>query len=187
VYFKIVPEVSHLNVVAFHPFDSDAGDHGVALQLDFRGRGSLEMATRLRRGETLLAMVNGRPVDCMVLDEVIDNCMITVWRGITPEIIMEMDKKYPRIKPGGAPSMSQNMEMLPVTDKERKRSLNDARNAERAAEKARKSGKPETPDILRLDAPRAPVSSSIPVEGGESIPATPPKATPAAEPPLPKP
>jgi hypothetical protein len=79
------------------------------------------------------------------------------------------------------------MEMLPVTKKERARSLANAREAERAADKARKEGKPETPAIPSLDPPRAPVAPSIPLEGGTANPVIPPKAVPADEPALPKP
>jgi hypothetical protein len=185
--FKIVPEFSQQNVVAFHPFDSETGDKGVALQLDFRGRGALEMVTRTRRGQFLLAMVNGKPVDYVVLDQVIDNGLITIWRGITDETIKGMDKKYPRIKPGGPPTVREGLDMQPATKKERKRAYEEAKEAEKAAEKARKAGKPEKPEIPSLDAPRAPVSNSIPVEGAPANPIVPPKATPADEPPLPLP
>lgn len=193
--FKAVPEASQQNIAAFHPFDSDTGDKGVALQLDFRGRGSLEMVTRTRQGQYLLAMVNGKPVDYVIIDQVIDSGLITVWRGITDEIIKQMDKKYPRIKPdGSAHSMSENMEMSPTTKKEKKEALKDAKEEARAAEKARKAGKPEKEEIPNLEAPRAPVTNKIPVEGAApQSPApppaspTPPPATPGAEPPLPLP
>jgi hypothetical protein len=187
VLFKIVPEISQQNIVAFHPFDADNGEKGVALQLDFRGRGALEMVTRTERGQLLLAMINGKPVDYVVLDQVIDNGLITIWRGATDELVKEMDKKIPRIKASGAPTMNQSMEMMPSTKTEKKRSLKEARDAEKAAEKARKAGKPEKPEMPSLDAPRAPLTNSIPVEGGAANPVIPPKATPADEPVLPKP
>jgi hypothetical protein len=187
ILFKIVPEISQQNIVAFHPFDAENGDKGVALQLDFRGRGALEMATRTRRGELLLAMINGHPVDYVVMDYVIDNGVITIWRGVTDELVKEMDKKIPRIRPNGPPTMNKSMEMMPSTKTEKKRMLKEAREAEKAAEKARKEGKPETPPVRSLDAPRAPQANSIPMEGGVGNPVISPKATPADEPPLPKP
>jgi hypothetical protein len=187
ILFKIVPEISQQNIVAFHPFDADNGEKGVALQLDFRGRGALEMVTRTQRGQLLLAMINGKPVDYVVLDQVIDNGLITIWRGATDELVKEMDKKIPRIKPSGAPTMNKSMEMMPSTKTEKKRSLKEAREAEKAAEKARKAGIPEKPGVPSLDAPRAPLTNSIPVEGAPGNPAIPTKATPADEPPLPKP
>lgn len=187
VLFKLIPEVSQQNVVAFHPFTADTGDKGVALQFDFRGRGAVEQLTRTHKGEYLLAMVNGKPVDYVVIDRVIENGLLTVWRGVPDETIKQMEKKYPHINPGGAPTMSQNMEMMPTTKTEKKKALLQAKEATRAAEKARKAGKPETPAIPRLDPPGAPVTNSIPLEGGTANPAAPPKATSVQEPPLPKP
>ena len=191
--FKLIPEASQQNIVAFHPFDSDTGEKGVSLQLDFRGRESLNIVTRTRQGQFLLAMINGKPVDYLVIDQVIDNGLITIWRGVPDEVIKQLEKKYQRIKPGGeAPSMSQNMEMTPTTKKEKKRSLEQAREIEKAAEKARKEGKPVKPDVPSLDAPSAPMSNKIPVEGAGTGSPTPPPAlipggAPQAEPPLPKP
>jgi hypothetical protein len=201
--FKVIPEVSQENVVAFHPFPSETGNgQGVALQLDFRGRGSLEIVTRNRRGEYLLAMVNGQPVDFMVMDQPVSNGLISIWQGVPAEVIAAMDKKLPRIKPGGAPSMSDKMEMPPVGDKERKaaykKSKAEEKAAEKAAEKARKEGKPAAPEVLSL--PQAPVSSRMPVEGAPPVTTLPPvpyaPVTPAnpvpinsatGEPPLPQP
>lgn len=191
--FKLIPEVSQQNIIAFHPFDTETGEKGLALQLDFRGRGSLEMVTRTRQGQYLVAMINAKPVDYLVIDQVIDNGLITIWRGVPDELVKQLEKKYPRIKPGGeAPSMSQNMEMTPTTKKEKKRALEAAKEAEKAAEKARKEGKPVKPEIPSLDAPSAPVSNKIPVEGGAAGNPTPPPAlipggAATGEPPLPKP
>src|SRR5687768_5366285 len=80
--FKVIPEISQQNVVAFHPFDSPTGGKGVALQLDSRGRDSIYIASRTRQGEILLAMVNGQPADYVVVDQVIENGMVTLWRGV---------------------------------------------------------------------------------------------------------
>ena len=197
LFFKIVPEASQENIVAFHPFDSDTGDKGVALQLDFRGRGSIESLTRMKQGQVLLAMVNAKPVDYVLIDQVIDNGVLTVWRGVPNEVIAEMDKKYRRINPSGPPSMTRSMEMMPVTDKEKKRLMKQQKDQEKAAEKLAKSGKSAKPEVQNLSLPSAPVSSSIPVEGGSpgnpvqggspGNPVIPPKATPVVEPPLPKP
>lgn len=184
--FKIIPEISQVNVAAFHPFESTTGpDKGVALQLDFRGTGALEMVTRTRQGQILLAMVNGKPVDYVVIDQIITNGLITIWQGVSDETIKHMDKKLQRIKPGGPPSMHEDMEMIPATEKEKKRSLKEAREAEKAAEKAAKSGKPVENAIPSLSVPRPSPSPKLPVEG--STPSATPGPGPTAEPPLPRP
>lgn len=199
--FKILPEISQENVVAFHPFPADNGNGmGMALQLEVRGRGSLEMATRMRQGEYLLAMVNGKPVDYSQITRPVSDGLFTIWQGVPQEVIVEMDKKIRRIKPGGPPTMSQDMEMVPSTRKERKRAKQEADRLEKEQEKARKAGKPVEPEIPSL--PAASVSSQMPVEGGAppgapTTPGVPPQqpaapasptrpAPPSSLPPLPR-
>ena len=169
--FKLVAEVSDHNFVAFHPFDSESGNgRGVAFQLDFRGRNSLEMATRQRQGEVLVAMVNGQPVDYLVIDQVIADGLITVWQGVPDEVILQMDKKLPRIRPGGPPTMNKDLDMVPTTKKDKKRSFLDWKKEEKAREK----GTLKEEEIPKLDLPSAPTTNKIPIEGaGPAIPAAP--------------
>lgn len=182
--FKLIPEVSQENIVAFHPFPSgDGNGQGVALQLDFRGKGSLEIITRERKGEYLIAMVNGKPTDFVVMDEPVTDGLITIWQGITPEIIAQMDKKLPRIRPGGAPSMSNKMEMTPVGKKERKHAYEAYKEEKKAEEKARKEGRSTEPEVPSL--PAAPTSSRMPVEGAAPSPTTTPSAPEPYIPPTP--
>lgn len=181
VFFKIVPEVSQQNIVAFYPFPAEAGKgNGLTLQLDFRGRASLELISRTRHDEYLLAMVNATPVDFVILDQPVTDGIITIWQGVPDEIIKAMDKKYPRIKKSGAPSMTKDFEMLPTTKGEKKRNLKATQQAERDAAAAKKSGK-KIPDAKSLDLRTGPVSPQIPLEGGSNPP------LPVEQPPLPKP
>lgn len=175
--FKVIPEVSQSNVVAFHPFPSETGvGNGVTLQLDFRGRSALELATRTRQGQYFLAMVNGTPVDYVVLDQVVRDGMITIWQGVPDEVVALMDKQLTRIRPGHTPSMSDNMEMVPTTRKEKKRLLKQEREAQKEAAKREASGEinPYTEDAPTIQSlpnipsptfdPAAPVMPVQPVE-----------------------
>lgn len=181
VFFKIVPEFSQQNIMSFYQFPAEAGKgNGLTLQLDFRGRASLEMITRSRKDEYLLAMVNGTPVDFVVLDQPVSDGIITIWQGVPDEVIKAMDKKFPRFKKGAAASMPKESDMLPTTKGEKKRHLEESRQAEKDAAAAMKSGK-KAPDALKLDLPTGPVSPQIPLEGG---PVTP---LPVEPPPVPKP
>lgn len=179
VKLHIVPEFSQQNVSAFYPFPSDTGNgNGLTLQLDFRGKSALEMVTRTKRGEFIVALVNGQPVDYLVIDQPVLDGMITIWSGVPDTVIAAMDKKFPRIRSSGAPSMTDKMDMLPTTKKEKKKALEDSK---RKPEKVKGS---DTPVIKSLGGsaepplPAAPVSSQIPVEGG-AAPAqiTPPVGT----------
>ena len=169
--FKIIPEITHKNVAAFHPFPSENGmGNGIAFQLDFRGRSALELVTRTRRGQYLLAMVNGTPVDYLVIDQVVTDGMITVWQGVPDEVVAIMDKKYSRIKSGQAPTVSSNMEMTPTTEHDKKRIIKAEKEAKKKAEKDAKKGIVPPPDKLDVTIPRlsptAPTSSQIPLEDG---------------------
>lgn len=165
VKMQIVPEFSQQNIAAFHPFPSENGNgNGIAIQLDFRGKAALEMVTRTKRGEFLLAMVNGQPVDYLSIDQPVLDGIITIWSGVPDTVIAAMDKKFPRIRTGAAPSMTDRMEMLPTTKKEKKRALQDSK---RKPEK--ESGTPvirSLGDSPEPPLPAAPVSNQIPVEGG---------------------
>lgn len=167
VKMQIVPEFSQQNIAAFYPFPSETGNgNGIAIQLDFRGRASLEMVTRTKRGEFLLALVNGQPVDYLAIDQPVLDGIITIWSGVPDTVIAAMDKKFPRIKPGVSSSMTEKMDMLPTTKKEKKRALEDSK---RKPEKGKKSGPPvikSLGDSPEPPLPAAPVSNQIPVEGG---------------------
>jgi len=197
--FKIVPEMSQQNIVSFHSFPAENGNkNGVAFQMDFRGKAALEIATRSRRGEYLLAMVNGLPVDYVILDEVITDGFITIWQGVPDDVVKKLDKKFARIKSSGPLSSSDKFDdMAPTTKKEKKRALEASKEAEKAAKKAEKDAKsgkkskevpsPANTVIPKLSAnpaaspslPSAPVTSSIPVEGAAAPAApAPPQAPP---------
>ncbi len=180
VFFKIVPEFSQQNIVSFYSFPAEGGKgNGLTLQLDFRGRETLEMITRTRKDEYLLAIVN-TPVDFVILDQPVLDGIITIWQGVPDSVIKEMEKKYPRFKKGAAPTMTKDMEMLPTTKGEKKRNLEASQQAERAAAAAKKSGK-KIPDARSLDLRSGPVSPQIPLEGGPISP------VPMESPTLPKP
>ena len=182
--FKMVPEVSQENVVAFHPFDSETGNgKGVALQLDFRGRENLYIVTQSRRGQVLLAMVNGKPADYVVMDEPVADGLITIWQGVTPEVIAAMDKKVPRIKAGGPPSASDKMDMPPIGKRERKAAMDAQKAEKKAAEKARKEGRSVEPEVPSL--PAAPTTHRMPVEGAPTPAPAPAPGAPAPSAPVP--
>jgi hypothetical protein len=189
--FKVVPEFSQQNIAAFHAFPAESGGtKGIAIKLDFRGKAELEIISRTRKDEYLLAMVNAKPVDFVVLDEPVLDGIVTIWQGVTDDVIAKMDKKIPRIgksKPGV--NAADELEMTPTTKGEKKRAFETAKEAERAA----KSGKPsknKEPEVPSLNLPASPASPKLPVEGSPAPSPSPPVPAfrvPEGEPPLPKP
>lgn len=135
--FKKVPEFSQRSLAAFEPFPAaDGQGNGLVLQLDAAGTNYLEAASRLNQGMILLTMVDAQPVDMVELDQPITDGRFTIWRGVTDELVKEMDKFYPRISK--MKSSSRWMPMLPSTDTERFKARRDALEADKAAERAKR-------------------------------------------------
>lgn len=177
--FKLVPEFTQNNVAAFKSFPAPSGNaNGVMLRLDFRGTNSLDLVSRTRTGEIMLTMVNGRPVDYVTLDRPVSDGVITIWEGISDEVIAEMTKKYPSIDK--LRSVSNAQEMLPTTRAEKRRSVKAAEKmAKEEAKKAEEdikngvepdaappAAKPDAPLAPGNGLPRAPTTNKIPIEGG---------------------
>jgi hypothetical protein len=150
--FKIIPEVTHENIVGIHPFPAEDGTYGVALKLDFNGTNALDLVTRMRRGEILMSMVNGTVVDTVTIDRPVTDGIFTIWRGIPQELVDQLQKKHPPIK--SVKSSSEFLEMTPSTEKEKKRAREEAekeakekakREKEAARRRARGEFDPEPP------------------------------------------
>ncbi len=142
--FKIVPELSQVNVAAFHPFPSETNiGKGIALQMDTTGANTLEILTRTRSGEYLLALVDGKPADYVIMDRVISDGLITIWQGVSDEVIKEMEKKIPHIKPGSTISASERIDMLPTTDKEKKKAFDFFKKGQKDKKKGKEEKEPE--------------------------------------------
>jgi len=102
-YFRRLPEVSAKDVQAFAPFpSSDGSTYGVLFGLKPGGANRLASVTTERQGQNqfMLAMVNGRPVDVVLIDKAVVDRVIVIWKGITAAEIEQYDKLAPRI---GAP------------------------------------------------------------------------------------
>lgn len=125
------PEFTQNNIAAYHSFPADNGNaNGVALKLDFKGTQALELVTRMRQGEILRTLLNGRGVDYVVIDRPITDGIFTVWEGVPDEVIAEMKKKYPPIS--GLRSSSDNLDMTPTTKTEKKKAFRFFKKSERA-------------------------------------------------------
>jgi len=122
IILKRSPEFTHQNIAAFHSFPAESGNgNGVTLKLDFSGSQALELVTRLRSGEILRSVVNGKGVDYVLIDRPIADGIFTIWEGVPDEVITQMSKKYPPIK--GLRSASNQFDMTPTTKSEKKKSM----------------------------------------------------------------
>ena len=152
VILKRAPEFTHNNIAAFHSFPADNGNaNGVALKLDFKGTQALEMVTRLQQGQILRSLVNGTPVDYVLIDRPISDGIFTIWEGVPEEVIQEMAKKYPPIS--GLKSASSNLDMTPSTNTEKKKAFKLFRKSQREEGAAAAGEAPSKTDTAAIQAP----------------------------------
>jgi hypothetical protein len=183
VILKRSPEFTHNNIAAYHAFPADNGNgNGVALRLDFKGTQALELVTRMRQGEILRAILNGKGVDYVMIDRPITDGIFTIWEGVPDEVIAEMGKKYPTIT--GLPSASSNMDMTPSTKTEKKKAFRFFKKSERAAaaEKADSTSEPPqpapAPDAAAIQTPAPPAPAVDAGAGLDPLPELPKSAAP---------
>ena len=167
VILKRSPEFTHKNIAAYHTFPSDTGNgNGVALRLDFKGAQALELVTRMRNGEILRTLLNGRPVDYVTIDRPITDGIFIIWEGVPDEVVAEMAKLYPTIS--GLQSASPNLEMTPSTKAEKKRSLRLFKKAQREGAPSEDTA-PSASDAAAIQAPAgfdAPIDPNAPLPEG---------------------
>lgn len=103
--FRRVPEISSKDIAAFNPFPSQDGQgYGVLLKLKRGATNRLSGVTAANVGRWMIARVNGRIVDGVVIDQQINDGELVIWKGLSLAEIKGLDKKIPRIgekKPRG--------------------------------------------------------------------------------------
>ena len=102
-YFRRMPEINTKDVVSFNPFPSDAGgdDYGVVFKLKDNAAKRLAAITNNSQGRWLLAQINGRVVDGVLIDKQIDDGFLIVWKGATLADIHLFDAAMPRVGQDG--------------------------------------------------------------------------------------
>jgi hypothetical protein len=100
-YFRRTPEISGKDIESFGTFAAeDPTTYGVALHLKNGGRMRLAAVTAANPGLYLLAMVNGRVVDFVLIDRQVEDGCLVIWKGVTLAEIKEFDRSFPRIGAG---------------------------------------------------------------------------------------
>jgi hypothetical protein len=96
-YFRRLPEISTKDVVSYSPFPSDAGDgYGAVYRLRDSAAKRLSALTNINQGKWLVAQVNGRIVDAVIIDQPINDGVLVVWKGITLADLSIFDKSTNR-------------------------------------------------------------------------------------------
>ncbi len=99
-YFRRAPELSQRHILGYYPFlANDGSSFGAAFKLNQNGSDTLATISTTGQGRRLLTVLNGEPVDFIVLDQPINDGYIVAWGGLTKADLALFDKKFQRIQP----------------------------------------------------------------------------------------
>jgi len=87
------------SVTAYYPFPSphEGELYGVSLQLNRKASSLLRVTSAQNKGSYIVANVNGKVVDMILIDKEVDGRVITIWRGIDPAILKLVNPMMPQI------------------------------------------------------------------------------------------
>ena len=96
-YFRRLPEVSLKDFAFFSPFPSTVGDdYGLVFKLKTSAANRLAAITAANQGRWMIAQVNGRVVDGVMIDKQIGDGVLVIWKGINLGDIGLLDKELKR-------------------------------------------------------------------------------------------
>lgn len=96
-YFYRVPEIHSKDIVSFVPFPSDVGqDYGIVFTLKPNAATRLAAVTNTNQGRWMIAQLNGRVVDGVMIDKEVADGHIVIWKGVTLADISVLDAQFPR-------------------------------------------------------------------------------------------
>jgi hypothetical protein len=96
--FRRMSEISEKDIESFAPFNSaDGVSSGLMIRLKGAGARRLAAVTATNPDRWLVARINGRSVDAVLVDRQISDGKLVIWKGVTPLEIQQLDKIAPRI------------------------------------------------------------------------------------------
>lgn len=96
-YFRRLPEISLKDIALFSPFPSTAGDdYGLVFRLKPSAANRLAAITGANIGRWMIAQINGRVVDGVMIDQQINDGVIVIWKGVTLADVELLDKELKR-------------------------------------------------------------------------------------------
>ena len=95
VAVKKIPEIHEGNIAAIYPVPAADGTYGCAFKLNAQGTLRLDSVSAEERGKVLVAVFNSRIVSAMLIDKRIQDGVIYVSSGFTPQDIELLKKRFP--------------------------------------------------------------------------------------------
>jgi hypothetical protein len=96
-YFMRSPEIDSKEVQSFSPFPSEVPEqYGIVITVKPTAVGRLAAVTNVNQGRWMIAQLNGRIVDGVIIDKQISDGRLVIWSGVTLQDIALLDQQYPR-------------------------------------------------------------------------------------------
>ncbi len=98
-YFRRMPEISTKDIQSFAPFPADGGggDYGVVFILKGNAAKRLQAITNINQNRWMLAQINGRVVDAVLIDKQVDDGRMVIWKEAMLADITLLDEAFPRV------------------------------------------------------------------------------------------
>jgi hypothetical protein len=101
-YFMRSPEIDSKEMESFAPFPSDVPEqYGIVFKVKPAAVGRLAAVTNVNQGRWMIAQLNGRIIDGVIIDKQIGDGRLVVWSGVTLQDIALLDQQYPRTGESG--------------------------------------------------------------------------------------
>lgn len=96
--FRRMSEISEKDIESFAPFPAaDGASAGLMIRLKGAGARRLAAVTATNPDHWMVARINGRSIDAVLIDRQINDGKLVIWKGVTPLEIQQLDKIAPRI------------------------------------------------------------------------------------------
>jgi len=96
-YFRRMPELGIKDIVSFSPFPSETGENfGIVFRLKSNATNRFAAVTAANQNRWLIAQVNGRAVDAVVIDKQVSDGVIVIWKGVTLADVKILEEEIPR-------------------------------------------------------------------------------------------
>ncbi|MGA0112021.1 MAG: hypothetical protein ACO3PN_07955 [Chthoniobacterales bacterium] len=94
-FLQRMPLVSQSEVDAIYPFPAADGSQGIYFKLGAHGSRLLQQHTMSQQGKLLVVMLNGRMVSNLLVDRAINDGIVCIPRGLSPDDIALLAGAFP--------------------------------------------------------------------------------------------
>ena len=96
--FRRMSEISEKDIESFAPFPAaDGVSAGLMIRLKGAGARRLAAVTSTNPDRWMIARINGRSIDAVLIDQQISDGKLVIWKGVSQREIQQLDKIAPRI------------------------------------------------------------------------------------------